>query len=175
MRMKPVLFSVVALLAGCATPLGAPLSAPAAREVPAEFQRGAAAGVRYDRRQGQCSAGAVQVLDATRFGELIESVRSTVPKAAAAMCSDVTLARVPDDTPYPSALMDAGIGGSAHVLVLVSETGDALSAHAVCVSDTAFAAPAEAAARSLGYMPARCDEVPRQAAILVPLAYDPGH
>lgn len=169
------------LLAGCvavpapqeAAPAQAhdPAGVTSARLTRADASAGAStwAGVRYDRARGSCTDGAEQLVDAASF----ERIAAAVREQAACAGPGAALAAVPETTAYPTALIEAGIAGSAHVLTIVDASGVATDAFAVCVSDRRFAAVAEAAALGLRYEPAACDGNPRRSAVLVPLAYDP--
>lgn len=123
-------------------------------------------GVRFDPMWDVCSKGAVQLVDARRFRSLVSQVPSTDD------CESGAISALPEGAKYPAELIAAKRSGSAHVLVIMGSDGLAEEVHALCVSDRVFAEPAEAAARSIRYEPARCGLAPVRSVILVPLAYD---
>lgn len=166
---------VLASLAGCAsTSPGATARVPAAHDGSrvANLQRADGAsgvwqGVRYDRATGTCSNGVTPLMDVETFERRSEDGR------LAAGCTGVAIAEMPGSTGYPAAMAQAGVAGSAQVLVLVDSAGRAVEAHAVCASVPEFAAPAVATALAIRYRPARCDGADQRAAALVPFAYAP--
>ena len=166
-----VIAATAVLAAGCASQGSTAARAGAAHmaRVPlASVDDGAAAfNVRYDAPTGQCSAGALQLLQRDAMRQLTAGWDEDGEE-----CDPPRKHGVPESADYPATLQTRGIRGGAQVLVLIDRDGRVQQAQAVCASDALFATAAEAAAREIAFTPAMCGGEPRRWSGLLPFDYD---
>lgn len=169
MRLIPISFVAVALLAGCAT-----TGSPAARDRVAMRDHSGAPTTAmrrayFDSDAGTCTAGSTQLLTQAEFKALVDAWKEVADDDA---CVGPDKAGVPSRGAYPEVFRVRGIPGAAHVLVRLERDGSVESVHAVCATNEGFAEAATATARTIEYTPMTCDGVPRRSAFLLPFAYD---
>ena len=166
----------IALLTGCAS---APAEQATLAPPVAELRHSptgatpAMLAVRYDRAQGRCSEGAVQMLAKPAFDALVTTWQRTDPLPKGGACTPPAVERMPARTDYPRDEQGGFQTGAAQVLVLVERDGTPHATHAVCATSTAFAESAARTAKQLAYAPLRCDDRPVRAVLMVPLEFQP--
>lgn len=174
-RSRWAAFLAVATLAGCA-PANVKPSAPA---IPiAELRHSntytpSMLAVRYDRAQGRCSEGTLQMLARPDFDALVTAWSKSDPLPKDGTCTAPGVERMPERTDYPCDPQGGLQTGAAQILVLVERDGTPQATHPVCATSEAFGRSAAQTAKQLTYSPVRCSGQPGRAVLMVPLEFDP--
>ena len=157
------------LLVACTTTSSTTRMGRAPLENSREVSSSRMASARYDKANGACATGSVQLLTKEQVDRLVSEWKEA---PSGAVCSAAKKAFVPESADYPALLQSRQVSGAAHVLLRIERDGSVHSVHAICATDQKFAEAAVSTAKSIAYEPSVCEGMAVRSSFLLPFGYE---